>query len=119
MTAIIKSIRTWKDDFWDQVDTGAECWEWKGERDRDGYGVFNRGGKHLRANIVGYQIQNGPIPKGYVVMHKCDNPPCVKGAHLGLGTNADNLGDMAAKGRARGGRRTKDGQEPRNRRSGS
>jgi len=120
MAVVIKSIRTWKDDFWDHVDQSTAiwdaCWEWKGERDKDGYGVFNRGGKHLRANIVGYQIQNGVIPKGYVVMHQCDNPPCVKGTHLGLGTNAENLADMAEKGRARGGRRTKDGQEPKNRR---
>src|SRR3990167_5163811 len=132
MSAVIKSIRTWKDDFWDQVVKHAmipdaestcpacdewgrlcpscsfgPCWEWKGQRDRDGYGVFNKDGKHLRANIVGYEIQNGPIPDGHFVMHKCDNPPCVRGSHLRTGTNAQNLADMAAKGRARGGRKTK------------
>ena len=121
MSAVIKSIRTWKDDFWDEVpdvmdDGNDDCWEWKGQRDRDGYGVFNKDGKHLRANIVGYEIQNGPIPEGHFVMHRCDNPPCVRGSHLRTGTNAQNLADMAAKGRARGGRKTKDGQEPRNRR---
>jgi HNH endonuclease len=43
---------------------------------------------------------NGPIPEGMVVMHLCDNPPCYRYDHLRLGTNADNMADMVAKGRA-------------------
>lgn len=32
-------------------------------------------------------------------MHLCDNPPCFRFDHLRLGTHAENLADMRAKGR--------------------
>jgi HNH endonuclease len=47
-----------------------------------------------------WEHHNGPIPKGKVVMHICDNPPCYRYEHLRLGTQAENLDDMRAKGRA-------------------
>lgn len=125
--AIIKSI--WvvpdtEDLFWLKVNKNGplvkpelgNCWVWTNATDSDGYGVFAVKRKLTGAHRFGYIIQNGDIPEGHFVMHKCDNPPCVRGSHLGTGTNAENLGDMAEKGRARGGRRTKDGQEPKNRR---
>jgi len=45
-------------------------------------------------------MSNGPIPDGLCVLHVCDNRKCVRPDHLFLGTAADNIHDMIAKGRA-------------------
>lgn len=74
----------------------SECEEWQGPRSRAGYGRVGRGYAHR----VAYERLHGPIPAGMVVRHRCDNPPCVNPAHLELGTHADNMRDMAARGRS-------------------
>jgi hypothetical protein len=51
------------------------------------------------AHRLAWAEANGPIPEGMVVRHTCDNPPCVNPAHLILGTQKDNVGDMDRRGR--------------------
>lgn len=76
-----------------------ECWEWTAARHPSGYGTFYFNGKWSRAHRTAWELANGPIPEGLLVLHRCDNPPCVNPRHLWLGTDADNTRDMIAKGR--------------------
>lgn len=89
--------------FWSKVEKGDGCWEWKTGRDRDGYGVFFWKVQGIGAHRASWMFTNGDIPPGLHVLHKCDNPPCVRPDHLFLGTNLDNQRDCMSKGRtARG-----------------
>lgn len=80
------------------------CREWRGTRLRSGYGQFTLpDGKRILAHRWALQQATGQDGKGLLACHRCDNPPCVRDSHLFWGTNADNLGDSAAKGRMRHG----------------
>jgi HNH endonuclease len=59
------------------------------------------GGKWLQhlAHRVAWELFKGPIPPDKWVLHKCDNPKCVRPTHLFLGTAQDNTDDMLQKGR--------------------
>ena len=91
--------------WWQKVDRGtdAECWPWIASRDPDGYGRFQvptpTGQRHIRAHRFGYEMLVGPVPKGMVVCHQCDNPPCCNPAHLFIGTPRDNNNDKVSKDR--------------------
>jgi hypothetical protein len=92
------------DAFDNRYEKSDGCWIWKGTRNGYGYGVFLMPGeKPVRAHRYAYERAYGPIPEGLVVMHACDNPPCVNPAHLSLGTRDDNNRDMRQKRRNRTG----------------
>ena len=84
--------------FWSRVKKMDQCWLWTGSL-LGGYGRMNVAGATLIVSRVSWQINYGPIPKGMVVMHICDNPGCVRPDHLKLGTQRDNILDMDKKGR--------------------
>jgi hypothetical protein len=78
----------------------------------------------LAAHRFAWEMVYGLVPPGLEVCHRCDNPPCChvvlipeleqvpdhpsglwtnrdgRAGHLWLGTHAENMADMGAKGRA-------------------
>ena len=97
--------------FWPKVSVTKnpyKCWEWKASKNRAGYGQLSAGGRlgrPLLAHRVSWMIHNGSIPSGFIVIHDCDNPGCVRPGHLRLGVGADNVLDACLKGRVARGKR--------------
>lgn len=76
------------------------CWDWNGAKNvRNGYGSLYAEGRAWKAHRVSYEHHVGPIPEGMKVLHACDNPPCVNPAHLGVGTQRDNMRQASERGR--------------------
>ena|SRR6478736_2120937 len=102
-----KALLGFPDRFWSYVDKRGpnECWPWVGYTHQQfGYGMISIVTQRpmLLAHRVSLELSGVAIPEGMNVLHRCDNPPCVNPAHLFPGTQADNMRDMQAKGRARG-----------------
>ena len=95
--------------FWRHVTTGDDCWEWTGTRDRHGYGRISLPGGdngNLLAHRYSVMLHFGMFDRRLNVLHRCDNPACVRPDHLFLGTHVDNMRVMAAKGRSAAQRQT-------------
>lgn len=97
--------------FWAQVQKQADdgCWEWQGAKSTQmGYGAMSLGerGSVQYTHRLSWQLAKGPIPAGLCVLHRCDNPPCVRPDHLFLGTRRDNMADKVEKGRQHRGEQT-------------
>lgn len=87
--------------FWSQVKKSDGCWEWTGTKGYEPYAYGKITWKQcpLLCHRVSYVLKKGPIPKGMLVCHKCDNPKCVNPDHLFPGSSLDNLLDCIKKGR--------------------
>lgn len=98
--------------FWAMVDQSSDesCWPWLGYENTNGYGHLHYQGRIWTAHRLAWALSYGEIEDkddswhGTVVMHSCDNRLCCNPKHLSLGTQADNIADMEAKGRRVSGR---------------
>lgn len=75
------------------------CVLWCGARLKRGYGRVKIDGRNVMAHRAAWEHVRGAIPTELQVLHRCDNPSCINVDHLFLGTHADNMKDMTAKGR--------------------
>lgn len=77
----------------------ASCWPFLGSTMGAGYGQMPVNPVSRLAHRWSYNFFIGPIPKGKVVMHLCDNRKCCNPRHLSIGTQKENLLDMRTKQR--------------------
>lgn len=56
-------------------------------------------GRRMYLHVAVWVEHFGPVPPGLEVCHRCDVRNCYEITHLWLGTHAENMADMAAKGR--------------------
>jgi len=89
--------------------TESGCWIWTAFVNEWGYGSISVNKRMRYAHRISYELKNGKIPDGMLVLHRCDTPCCVNPDHLFLGSNKDNINDMMAKGRHRSGAHTESG----------
>lgn len=98
--------------FWNLVNrqSGDECWEWLGDVDRGGYGIFSWHGLRTGAHELALSFTTGEKRRhGLDTCHSCDHPSCVNPAHLRFDTRKSNVADMHERGRgARSGRLSDD-----------
>ena len=85
--------------LYDKSTRMGECLEWGGGKIESGYGCISVGPRSYSVHRLAWILLKGPIPKGKLVCHSCDNRVCWEPSHLFLGDPKDNVMDMMAKGR--------------------
>lgn len=96
-------------DHYSIPEPNSGCWLWCGSVTRGGYGHLNvalpgsRARRAHPAHRLSWIAHQGPIPTGLWILHKCDVRSCINPDHLFVGTHAENMADMVAKGRHRRG----------------
>lgn len=87
------------------------CWGWNGFIRSDGYTRMRLGtgvqSRSVGAHVISWMIHNNDInvngykKNGFYILHKCDTRYCSNPKHLFKGNHADNMIDMAKKGRVK------------------
>jgi len=74
------------------------CLEYTGTKTKNGtLRQHSYKGRMWPAARLSWFLQKGEIPKGWLVCHKCDYPPCINVDHLFIGTPKDNTHDASRK----------------------
>lgn len=100
--------KTLEQRFWEKVDKSGpvpghvpeigNCWVWTAGTTAYGYGQMSYMLKPWYAHRLSWLIANGD-PGALCILHRCDNPACVRPEHLFVGSKLDNMQDKMAKGR--------------------
>ena len=98
---IYKKGTTIRERFFKYVNKEKDCWIWTASKNWQGYGKIGVNYKDYRAHRLSWIIHHGHIPKGKLVLHRCDNPSCVNPNHLYIGNYKDNSNDCSVRGRRR------------------
>ena len=77
----------------------GNCIIWDKCKTKQGYGKLAVKSKYYYAHRYYYELKFGPIPKGMIIMHLCDNPSCINISHLKMSTSKENTQDMINKER--------------------
>ena len=94
-----KYIGTPTDRFKKNILKTSTCWLYTGYIDKAGYGIVWDGKKLQYAHRFSWELENGPIPNGMKILHRCDVRKCVFNEHLFIGTQLENIADCVSKGR--------------------
>jgi hypothetical protein len=79
----------------------SPCWIWQRAIGGNGYGYMKWNGDLYLAHRLSYKTFRGELSGDLFCLHGCDRPICINPDHLRLGTPADNVADMYARGRNR------------------
>jgi len=91
-------------------DEATGCFKFTRRCDKDGYGQISHNSKTRPVHRVMWELKNGSIPEGMVLIHLCDDKypvdskeyrSCCEITHLKIGTPAENSKRMADLGRWR------------------
>lgn len=85
--------------FWGRVEKTGGCWNWTGPIGSERYGRIRFQGRRVLTHVISYRLSFGAVPSGLSVLHRCDNPRCVRPDHLYAGTAKDNVWDAITRGR--------------------
>lgn len=82
------------------IDDQTDCWNWQGNKDNNGYGMFFFNNKTFKAHRFSCELVHGPAPEGKpFVLHACDNPACINPNHLRFGSPQENMDDKVERNR--------------------
>lgn len=85
--------------FWqNKTVTENGCWVYHYTDKAKGYGKVRYQGRQWKAHRLAFLLHHRHDPKG-MVLHSCDNPPCINPAHLREGTAKENTFDMVTRNR--------------------
>ena len=82
------------------IDSKTGCWNWIGATSYFGYGKVTYNKRTINTHRLAAHLWLGfDLNDSRMVLHKCDNPPCINPKHLFFGSSKDNVQDCINKGR--------------------